>query len=118
MAEIESAKRDVRINIARDFSSMPGPRTRESGMFSGEEFYEELLLPKFRQAEELGVKLIVNVDGLFGYPSSFIDASFGRLIRELGRATVDGRLIIEAIADQFALKEINYCLETADKPRN
>lgn len=110
-------KKLVRINIGEDFSIMPGPRKRDSGSFSGEEFLEDLLKPKFLEAESNGGLLVVNVDGLYGYPSSFIDASFGQLIRDLGRARVEGVLRVEALHDKFALEEISYCIETADSPR-
>lgn len=108
----------ITINIANDFSSTPGPRYRRNGKFSGEEFLETLLNEKFLQAERENKKLVVNVDGLAGYPSSFIDGSFGELIRKEGRVRVTKVLQVEAIEDTFALEEINYCLHTADKKRN
>lgn len=115
MNEIEE---EIKIVIAKDFSSTPGPRYRRNGKFSGEEFLEALLNEKFLKAERENKKLVVNVDGLAGYPSSFIDGSFGELIRKEGRDRVEKVLEVEALIDTFALEEINYCLDTADKKRN
>lgn len=108
----------IKIEIAKDFSSTPGPRYRQNGRFSGEEFLDTILKDKFLEAERENKKLVVNVDGLAGYPSSFIDGSFGELIRNFGRKRVEKTLKIEAQIDDFAIKEIEYCLETADIERN
>lgn len=71
------------INIAEDFSKTPGGRYTSEGPFSGEEFREKYLKPKFLQAKEANTKLRINLDGCYGYPSSFLDESFGGLAREL-----------------------------------
>lgn len=72
----------ISINIANDFSDTPGPRLIIEGRYSAEEFFKSLLLPKFKQAEKEGKKLIVDMNGVYGYPPSFLDESFGRLVQE------------------------------------
>ena len=37
----------MELHIARDFSFTPGPRLREEGTYSGQEFREEILKPRF-----------------------------------------------------------------------
>ena len=69
------------LTIATEFSKTPGPRDPEEGDFSGKVFLETLLLPKFQRAVEAGEKLIVNLDGVEGYATSFLEASFGGLAR-------------------------------------
>lgn len=69
----------MRICVREDFSDSPGARYRKDGPHSGEEFYDELLHPKYREAREKKVKLVVDLDGVWGYPSSFVSGSFGRL---------------------------------------
>lgn len=70
------------INIAREFSTLPGPRTRNEGPHSGEDFRERLLLPAFRAACAEGDSLTIELDGVeFGYPTSFLEEAFGGLVR-------------------------------------
>ena len=71
------------ISIANDFSPILGGRFKTQGKFSGEEFRETILEPKVKKAIEEKAKIICNLDGCLGYPSSFLDESFGKLGREL-----------------------------------
>lgn len=74
----------IKIIIKTDFSDSPGARYKQDGPHSGEEFYENLLKPKFNEAREKGVKLEITLDGVWGYPSSFVSGSFGKLSLEYG----------------------------------
>ncbi|WP_367304964.1 STAS-like domain-containing protein [Actinobacillus suis] len=56
---------------------MPGPRYKHLGKSSGEEFREEELLPKLRQHGDW----IINLDGVAGYGSSFLEEAFGGCVR-------------------------------------
>ena len=71
------------VNIAEDYSKVPGGRYIEDGPFSGQDFREKVLLPKFQEAKRQNVILQVNLDGGYGYGSSFLDEAFGGLAREL-----------------------------------
>ena len=68
-----------KISIATDFSDHPGSRYRKDGDFSGEQFLEEILLPKFEKAVAGDYILLIDLDKVFGYPSSFVSGSFGKL---------------------------------------
>lgn len=70
--------------IAKEFSVTPGVRYPEEGPFSGQEFRENVLMPKLQKAIAGGVKLLIDFDGSAGYGSSFLEESFGGLIREEG----------------------------------
>ena len=74
----------IQINIALDFTDTPGPRYIKDGEFSGEEFRESILIPKFEQAKKDKAKLEINLDGGYGYPSSFLEEAFGGLARKFG----------------------------------
>lgn len=75
----------VQINIAEEFTRLPGPRFREEGENSGEEFRERFLRPRFDEAVAKGEPLVVMLDGsTFGYPTSFLEEAFGGLAREVG----------------------------------
>lgn len=71
------------LSVARDFSSVPGPRSRDEGPFSAEQFLDELLQPKFNEAEDAGETLLVDLDGGCGYATSFLEEAFGGLARRL-----------------------------------
>ncbi len=77
-----------RIVIATDFSDSPGARYKKDGDFSGEQFLEELLLPKFEEAVKKNHILLIDLDQVFGYPSSFVSGSFGKLSVEKGSKLV------------------------------
>ncbi len=71
----------INLSIAKDFSETPGPRSREEGAFSGEEFLEDLLQPAFIEAQKSHESLVINLDGVVGYATSFLEAAFGGLAR-------------------------------------
>ena len=52
-----------KISVANDFSRTPGARYRTDGDFSGQEFYEEILIMDFKLAKESRSKLIIDLDG-------------------------------------------------------
>ncbi len=70
------------LKIAKEFSKTPGPRFQHEGAHSGEEFRQKLLKPRFDRAEATGEKLLVDLDGGFGYATSFLEEAFGGLARE------------------------------------
>ena len=81
------------IRIATDFTETPGARHRNAGNCSGEEFREAILEPKFLEANGKGEKLIIDLDGGYGYPTSFLDEAFGGLSRKYGADNVLSALV-------------------------
>jgi len=71
----------ILINICKDFTDTPGARYRSEGDFSGEEFREEILIPKYLEAVKQKEKLKIELDGGYGYATSFLEESFGGLAR-------------------------------------
>ncbi|WP_417507706.1 STAS-like domain-containing protein [Marinomonas gallaica] len=63
----------------KDFTKFPGARYKSLGPYSGEEFRDEKLIPAINQQ---GKKLVINLDGVFGYGSSFLEEIFGGCIRK------------------------------------
>lgn len=84
----------IEIKINREFTFTPGARDYEDGKKSGQEFYETLLGPRFKNAIDGGVKLKVDLDGVEGYPSSFLSESFGLLGNAYGSDLVWKNLVI------------------------
>lgn len=102
------------IKIATDFSPTPGARYRTDGPFSGEQFREEKLLPLFEDKTNTD-KIIIDLDGAEGYPSSFLEEAFGGLARIVGSEKVRERI-------EFQTKEFTYMaqktLEFIDNAEN
>ncbi len=72
----------MKIKIATDFSRIPGARYPEEGDFSGQEFRQNVLLPKLKKAMQEKVKLTIDLDETAGLGTSFLEEAFGGLIRE------------------------------------
>lgn len=71
-----------RIKIAIDFSRTPGIRTSKEGSFPAKDFRENILVPKLREAIRRKELLEIDLDGTAGIGTSFLEESFGGLIRE------------------------------------
>ena len=101
--------------IAKDFSEAPGARYRTDGPKSGQEFLEDLLRPRFVAARAAGAELLVDLDGTWGYASSFVSGSFGALAREFKSATVFKHLVLKSDEDPFLLDQIRTEIATEGK---
>lgn len=79
----------------KEFSLSPGPRYAEQGNNdSGEDFYHNVLNLKFVECIQNDAILIVNLDGVDGYMSSFLDEAFGNLVYDFGIELVKQHLKI------------------------
>lgn len=67
-----------RILRVADFTKYPGPRFESLGPNSGELFRDNFLIPAAMDNNVVEVDL----DGVFGYGSSFLEEVFGGLIRK------------------------------------
>ena len=94
------------INIATDFSDVVTARYREDGEHSGEEFLEDLLLPKFEKAVKENYILLIELEKLWGSPSSFISGSFGKLSLDKGSELVLKHLQFSSSDNPLRLKKI------------
>lgn len=74
----------VTIKVATDFGLEPYGRFPEHGEFSGQRFRHEFLLPALSK----GHQVLVEMAGAVGYGSSFLEESFGGLVR-LGYFTAE-----------------------------
>jgi len=71
-------------SVALEFTATPGPRFEAQGPWSGEEFRKRLLEPWFLDASSRGIKLVIDLDGGYGYAPSFLEEAFGGLARDCG----------------------------------
>lgn len=67
-----------RIKIATDYSDTPVGRFPEDGEYNGTRFREEFLRPALSEED----KVRVDIDGVEGYGSSFLEEAFGGLVRK------------------------------------
>lgn len=95
-----------KIVIAEDFSNTPGARYRRDGNFSGEDFLEVQLLPKFKKAMDGKYLLLVDLDGVWGYPSSFVSGSFGKLSVSFGAEAVLAHIRFKSEENEIRLQRI------------
>jgi hypothetical protein len=72
------------ISIARDFSATPGGRFNRDGPASGEAFRTRFLVPALRAKEAIAIDL----NGVAGLPSSFLEEAFGGIFRSLPEMTL------------------------------
>jgi len=93
-------KTEVVVRVA-DLFPFPGGRHRDDGPQSGQAFREDVLVPKLREAE----RVILDLDGVAGLPSSFLDEAFGGLVREnnFTAEELTPRLIFRAVTPRMKI---------------
>lgn len=83
----------ITINIAREFSTIPHGITRNDSYDSAQDFFEDILEPAFLKHDRICVEL----DGVDGYSSSFLMASFGRLSKTYSAREVLRRVTLVSV---------------------
>jgi len=109
----------MKIKIATDFSTAPGPRYIREGKFSGEEFRTKHLLPKLKEGIATNFFFEVELDGTAGFGTSFLEETFGGLIREdkISFETVNSTVKIISFEEPALLDEIREYLQEAHKEK-
>ena len=107
----------ILINICKDFTDTPGARYRSEGDFSGEEFREKILIPKYLEAVEGKEKLTIELDGGFGYATSFLEESFGGLARIYDVQEILNILIFVSEDEPSLIEEITEYIKNARQER-
>lgn len=82
-----------------EFTQDPGPRyirqDREGERTSGEAFYIDVLNKEFKECFEENKILVLCLDGVSGYPSSFLDEAIGELVYDFKLQNVERLLDFE-----------------------
>jgi len=109
-----------RLSIAQDFSETPGPRYISEGEFSGELFRQTVLKPTVVKVLESGDQLEVNFDGTAGYATSFLEESFGGLIRTDGIDFDKLQEILSIVSDEepYLKEDVIVYMTEAWKAKN
>lgn len=97
------------ISIANEFSPYPVGRYVTDGPNSGERFREEFLAP----ALKAGQSLVIDMDGVLGYGSSFLEEAFGGLVRvhKLGLALLKDQLKVKCSVPVYERRVWQYIEE-------
>jgi hypothetical protein len=97
----------------KDRFPCPGPRYKKLGTGSGEEF-REWIIRELKHDPELTIVL----DGTIGYGSSFLEESFGGLIRQnISEEVVKGIKLI-SLEEPDLIDEINEYIDDAISEKN
>lgn len=103
-----------KIKISDEFSSIPGGRYKKDGVHSGEEFLEKYLKPKFDSLKE-GETLLIDFDGAYGYPTSFLEEAFGGLARLYGPEKVLDKLELKSNEESGLIEEVIRYIKNVQK---
>ncbi len=104
---------ELKIKVALEFTKTPGPRNRTEGEFSGEQFREEVLCKKLEVAIQKKIKLIIDLDGTFGYGTSFLEEAFGGVARLYGADEVLNHVEFISEEEPYLIEDIiNYIKDT------
>lgn len=94
--------------IATEFHNDPGAREKADGNNAGSVFFKDLLRPRFLQALQGNYILKVDLDNVFGYPSSFVSESFGALSKEFGAEIVMSHLRFKSDRRPIRIDKIEF----------
>lgn len=103
----------IYISIAKEFGNTPGSRNIAEGSFSGEEFLQNILLPKFQEALADNCDLIIDLDGTEGYATSFLEEAFGGLARHYKPSQVLKILEFQSNDEPLLIDEIKSYIKDA-----
>lgn len=101
------------IHFAKDFTRTPGGRHKAGGPWSAEEFREKHLDPIFGDPFNAD-PVHIDLDGAFGYASSFLEEAFGGLVRQYGYDKVAPRITLKCKDEPRLIDRIQrFMRETA-----
>jgi hypothetical protein len=104
----------IRISVS-EFTETPGSRYKIEGPFSGEEYRDSIVEPKFLEAEGSQKKLLVNLDGPLGYGTSFLEEVFGGLARKYGAKRVLDGINFISEEEPYLIDDIQKYVEDTEK---
>ena len=95
----------ITIKIADEYTATPGARYKADGPYSGEEFRERFLEPRFSRPSD-NEKITIDLDGTAGYGTSFLEEAFGGLARKVGKERCIARFEFISIEEPLLIDEI------------
>ena len=89
------------IRVASDFTRTPGGRSPRNGKFNGEEFRTRWLEPALRQVPGTYDRVVVDRDGVDTFIGSFLEESFGGLLRTTYDRLADAKALEISASGEF-----------------
>lgn len=71
----------IMIKLA-DFSKFPSGRDDNDGDFNGEKYRNKVLVPAIEEAKKSGKQIVLSIEGVLNFGSSFLEEAFGGLVRK------------------------------------
>lgn len=103
------AKEKVYLRVV-DYTEDPGPRykrqDKEGTNTSGEMFYVLHLNARFVECLEGDKELVLMLDDVSGYPSSFLDEAIGELVYDFTREKVESILSFDTVMFKRRAKQV------------
>lgn len=94
---------EITISVASDYSRYPAGRYIADGPFNGERFRKKYLIPNLGKYDIV----TVNLDGVRGVGSSFLEEAFGGLVRNgVSIETLNAKLRL-LCADRSIIEEVH-----------
>ncbi len=103
--------------ISSKYTKTPGPRRSKEGDYPGEDFRRKILSKLVNEAIHDNVKLVIDLDGTEGYSSSFLEESFGGLIRNdhISYKEILEHVELRSLEEPYLIDEISRYLKDADE---
>lgn len=100
----------MHIDIGSQYSRLPAGRTPADGKFNGETFRERFLKSNL----ESGKKIVIVLDNVLSFGSSFLEEAFGGLVRKYGFTAENIKSKIRFVSiDPFLVEEIWHYVDDA-----
>lgn len=105
----------ITYSIANDYTDTPGPRYESEGLYSGENFRNQVLLKLIEEAKQNKTKILIDLDGGYGYPTSFLEESFGGVVRVTKDKTIVDLFEFKSDEEPSLIDEINLYIKSASE---
>ena len=106
---------EITISIAKDFSRTPAGRYRNDGPATAERFRDDILIPALKKHD----LVMVDITGTAGMGSSFLEETFGGLVRKgFPMNTLEDRLLIVPASSQYAKQMWDYINSEYERQTN
>lgn len=82
---MKKSKNNIEVAV-RDFTTIPGPRFRETGNYSAEQFFEEYIKPRIDEKKDNYIH--IDFGGTWGYGPSFTSQLGIYIAKSLGESAI------------------------------
>lgn len=98
----------IRVHVASRFGVALGAEKQADGPLSGEEFAVKVLIPAVKSALQTKQKIELALDGVMGYPFTFIRGAVYRLRAENLTSQVDLQRMITIVTSHHQAARDNF----------